>query len=69
MIYGSAVVFYGLSLVPFAGFPPLTKGILIFSSDLTFTTKQFQPSLANMDTLDKVRYVTFENQLRSKAFF
>ena len=69
MINGAAVVFYGLSLVPFAGFLLLTKGIQIFSFDLTFTVPSNLTKFGqNGRTLDKVRYVTFGSQLRSEAF-
>ena len=44
-IRGAAVVLYGLSLVSFAGIPPLTKVFQIFPLDLTL-------SIAQTNTLD-----------------
>ena len=54
---------------PFCRISSFDKGILIFRFDLTFTAPSNLTKFGqNGHTLNKLRYVTFENQLRSEAF-
>ena len=54
---------------PFCRISAFDKGILIFRFDLTFTAPSNLTKFGQHGhTLDKVRYVRFGNQLRSKGF-